>query len=130
MSEPISPSRGRDSPHWQAAGNEVAERPVVLDHLPRTLYIETSNRCNSLCQTCPLTFYGSQGGAHDLGFEAFRQIVDQVPDLERVVLHGIGEPLLNRHLPAMIRHLKTRGVHTLFNSNAILLTRKWREMIL
>jgi len=26
-----------------------------------------------------------------------------VPDLERVVLHEIGEPLLNRHLPAMIR---------------------------
>jgi len=56
--------------------------------------------------------------------------VDQAPDLERVVLHGIGEPLLNRHLPAMIAHLKARGIHTLFNSNAILLTSKWRDLLL
>lgn len=105
-------------------------RPLVLDRGPRTLYIETSNRCNSLCQTCPLTFYGSQGGAHDMSFEEFRRVVDQAPELERVVLHGIGEPLLNRHLPAMIGHLKGRGIHTLFNSNAILLTRKWRDLLL
>jgi MoaA/NifB/PqqE/SkfB family radical SAM enzyme len=117
-------------PHWRVAEAASPRRPLVLDRGPRALYIETSNRCNSLCQTCPLTFYGSQGGAHDLSYEEFRRVVDQVPDLERVVLHGIGEPLLNRHLPAMIRHLKERGVHTLFNSNAILLTRKWREAIL
>lgn len=117
-------------PHWRVAEAATAQRPTVLARGPRALYIETSNRCNSLCQTCPLTFFGSQGGAHDLSFEAFRRVVDQAPDLERVVLHGIGEPLLNRHLPAMIAHLKGRGVHTLFNSNAILLTRKWREAIL
>jgi MoaA/NifB/PqqE/SkfB family radical SAM enzyme len=117
-------------PHWRVAEAESPRRPLVLERGPRALYIETSNRCNSLCQTCPLTFYGSQGGAHDLSYEEFRRVVDQAPDLERVVLHGIGEPLLNRHLPAMIRHLKGRGVHTLFNSNAILLTRKWREAIL
>lgn len=117
-------------PHWQVADAVARQRPLTLARGPRALYIETSNRCNSLCQTCPLTFFGSQGGAHDLSYEEFRRVVDQVPDLERVVLHGIGEPLLNRHLPAMIRHLKERGIHTLFNSNAILLTRKWRETLL
>ena len=116
--------------HWQVAEAEIAERPLTLAQLPRTLYIETSNRCNSRCQTCPLTFFGSQGGAHDLSFEEFRRIVDQAPNLQRVVLHGIGEPLLNHHLPAMIRYLKERGVYTLFNSNAILLTKKWRELLL
>lgn len=105
-------------------------RPLVLEQGPRTLYIETSNRCNSLCETCPLTFYGSQGGAHDLSFDEFRQIVDQAPQLERAVLHGIGEPLLNRHLPEMIGYLKARGVQVLFNSNAILLTKRWRERLL
>lgn len=117
--------------HWQLPQlDREAERPLAVDRGPRTLYIETSNRCNSRCATCPLTFFGSQGGAHDLSYDEFRRVVDQAPDLERVVLHGIGEPLLNRHLPAMIRHLKERGVHVLFNSNAILLTRKWRELLL
>ena len=106
------------------------ERPLVLERGPRTLYIETSNRCNSLCATCPLTFYGSPGGARDLDFDEFRRIVDQAPDLERAVLHGVGEPMLNRRLPEMIGHLKARGVHVLFNSNAILLTRRWRALLL
>jgi MoaA/NifB/PqqE/SkfB family radical SAM enzyme len=37
------------------------------------------------------------------------------------VLHGLGEPLLNKDLPRMIRYLKARGTYVLFNSNGILL---------
>jgi radical SAM protein with 4Fe4S-binding SPASM domain len=48
------------------------------------------------------------------------RITDQLPDLERVYLHGIGEPLLNKELPEIIRHLKSRHVYVLFNSNGIL----------
>jgi len=76
MDAPMQSTRKREAPNWHLAEAEVVERPVVLDDLPRTRYIETSNRCNSLCQTCPLTFFGSQGGAHDLSLEEFRRIVD------------------------------------------------------
>jgi MoaA/NifB/PqqE/SkfB family radical SAM enzyme len=38
-----------------------------------------------------------------------------------VVLHGIGEPLLNEALPEIIGYFKDRAVHVLFNSNALLL---------
>ena len=38
-----------------------------------------------------------------------------------MVLHGIGEPLLNPDLGRMIRHLKGRGAYVLFNSNGLLL---------
>jgi radical SAM protein with 4Fe4S-binding SPASM domain len=48
-------------------------------------------------------------------------ICDQLPKLHRVALHGIGEPLLNKELPNMIRHLKIREVFVFFNSNGILL---------
>jgi MoaA/NifB/PqqE/SkfB family radical SAM enzyme len=51
-------------------------------------------------------------------------IVDQFPVLERVVLHGLGEPLLNKDLPRMISYLKKRGTYVLFNSNGILLNAK------
>jgi radical SAM protein with 4Fe4S-binding SPASM domain len=52
-------------------------------------------------------------------------ITDQLPGLEKIFLHGIGEPLLNRELFDIIRHLKGRDAHVLFNSNGILLdTRK------
>lgn len=96
--------------------------------LPRSLYVETTSRCNSLCQTCILTF-GGREGPRDLSYEDFRRIVDRFPVLERVVLHGIGEPLLVRDLPAMIRHAKDRGAHVLFNSNAITLTATWQAAL-
>ena len=49
------------------------------------------------------------------------RITDQVPDLEQVYLHGIGEPLLNKALADIIRHLNWRNVYVLFYSNGILL---------
>jgi MoaA/NifB/PqqE/SkfB family radical SAM enzyme len=91
--------------------------------LPAELYIEVTNRCNSRCQTCVRTFENLEP-LRDLNMDEFRAVVDQVPELHRVVLHGVGEPLLNRSLPAMVAYLKRRSSppYLLFNSNAILLT--------
>src|SRR5437870_9430807 len=91
--------------------------------LPRSIYIEPTSRCNELCQQCPRTLL-SRENDRDLSFDDFRSIVDQFPELERVVLHGLGEPLLNKELPRMIRYLKARGTYVLFNSNGILLNAK------
>lgn len=90
--------------------------------LPEQLYLETTNRCNSKCNICVRTFHETEP-PKDLSLEEFHTIVDQFPSLKRVVLHGIGEPLLNEDLPLMIRSLKEKGVYVLFNSNATLLTK-------
>ncbi|GHO87851.1 radical SAM protein [Dictyobacter formicarum] len=89
--------------------------------LPRSIYIEPTSRCNEFCQQCPRTLL-SREEDRDLTFDDFRYIVDQFPVLERVVLHGLGEPLLNKELPKMVRYLKDRGTYVLFNSNGIALT--------
>lgn len=94
-----------------------------LATLPRSIYIEPTSRCNEFCQQCPRTLL-SREEDRDLTFDEFRLIVDQFPILERVVLHGLGEPLLNKELPLMIRYLKERGTYVLFNSNGILLNAK------
>lgn len=93
---------------------------VTTATLPRSIYIESTTRCNELCQQCPRTLLSREDDC-DLTFEQFCFIVDQFPVLERVVLHGLGEPLLNKDLPRMIRYLKERGTYVLFNSNGILL---------
>lgn len=105
---------------------ELTPRTTIASGLPRQLYIEVTNHCNSLCVSCPLTydhFLPFEPKQH-LSWDDFRRIVDQLPVLERVVLHGIGEPLLNRNLPRFIAHLKERGAYVLFNSNGILLDQK------
>jgi MoaA/NifB/PqqE/SkfB family radical SAM enzyme len=35
---------------------EIELRPRIVPELPRQLYIEVTNHCNSLCVSCPLTF--------------------------------------------------------------------------
>ena len=98
-----------------------AGRPAVVGTLPRSLYLETTNRCDSKCQTCIRTFQTLEPPA-DLTLERVRAIVEQCAELDRVVLHGIGEPLLNREIFDIVAYLKTRVASVLFNSDAIGLT--------
>lgn len=95
-------------------------RPPVAA-LPRSLYLETTNRCDSKCQTCVRTF-DTLEPPKDLTLAELKAIADQFPVLDRVVLHGVGEPLLNRDLFEMIAYLKTKGAAVVFNSDAITLT--------
>ncbi len=90
---------------------------------PVCLYLETTNRCNLLCTTCPRTYEELEPPA-DMSWELFTKIVDQIPDLRRAVLHGVGEPMLVKNLPAMVRYLKDRGVYVLFNTNGTVLSEK------
>jgi len=96
-------------------------RPPVVSALPRSLYLETTNRCDSKCQTCIRTFHSLEPPA-DLTLRQVTAIAEQFPVLERVVLHGIGEPLLNREIFEIVAYLKTRAETVLFNSDAISLT--------
>src|SRR5436190_762384 len=96
-------------------------RPAVVGALPRSLYLETTNRCDSKCQTCIRTFETLEPPA-DLTLERVRMIAEQFPALDRVVLHGIGEPLLNPQIFDIVSYLKTRVAAVLFNSDAIGLT--------
>jgi MoaA/NifB/PqqE/SkfB family radical SAM enzyme len=91
--------------------------------LPVCLYLETTNRCNLLCTTCPRTYEELEPPA-DMSWELFISIVDQIPNLSRAVLHGVGEPMLVKNLPRMVRYLKDRGTYVLFNTNGTVLNDK------
>ncbi len=95
----------------------------VPEHDPVCLYLETTNRCNLLCTTCPRTYAELEPPA-DMSWELFTSIVDQIPGLTRVVLHGVGEPMLVKNLPRMVRYLRDRGTYVLFNTNGTVLNEK------
>lgn len=100
-----------------------AKRTSVPVKKPVCLYLETTNRCNLLCTTCPRTYEELEPPA-DMSWELFTSIVDQIPDLERCVLHGVGEPMLVPDLDRMVRYLKERGTYVLFNTNGTVLNEK------
>lgn len=104
-------------------------RAAIAEKPPVCLYLEVTNRCNLLCETCPRTFETLEPPA-DMSWELFTKIVDQVPNIARVVLHGVGEPMLVKNLPEMIRYLKARGTYVLFNTNGTLMQpKRFQELI-
>jgi MoaA/NifB/PqqE/SkfB family radical SAM enzyme len=95
----------------------IAAKPPVC------LYLEVTNRCNLLCTTCPRTYAELEPPA-DMSWQLFTRIVDQVPHLTRAVLHGVGEPMLVKNLPKMVRYLTDRGAYVLFNTNGTVLNER------
>jgi MoaA/NifB/PqqE/SkfB family radical SAM enzyme len=108
---------------------DLQARGSVARQGPRVIFIEVTNHCNLLCETCPRTFV-SYEEPKTLAWEDFLRIVEQFPDMQRAVLHGIGEPLMNHDLPRMIEYLKARSVTVLFNTNATLLNDAWGRKLI
>jgi MoaA/NifB/PqqE/SkfB family radical SAM enzyme len=107
----------------------AADRGTLAEAEPVCLYLETTNRCNLLCTTCPRTFEALEPPG-DMSWDLFTRVIDQFPRLARVVLHGVGEPMMVPALPRMIRYLKDRGTYVLFNTNGTLLSeKKGRQLI-
>jgi radical SAM protein with 4Fe4S-binding SPASM domain len=100
-----------------------ADVAAPLRPMPTELYLESTNRCNELCDQCPRTHLRREPD-RDLTLEDVIMITDQVPELRRTVLHGLGEPMLNPQLPQIVAHLRSRGAHVLFNSNATALSER------
>ncbi|MEO6807012.1 MAG: radical SAM protein [Edaphobacter sp.] len=98
-----------------------AQLNTVAQHEPVCLYLETTNRCNLLCTTCPRTYEQLEPEA-DMPWELFTSLIDQYPNIARVVLHGIGEPMLVKDLAQRVAYLKARNAYVLFNTNGTLLT--------
>jgi MoaA/NifB/PqqE/SkfB family radical SAM enzyme len=93
---------------------------------PQVVFIEVTNRCNLLCETCPRTYFDREP-LKSLTYTEFVQIAEQFPAMRRASLHGIGEPLLNKELPRIIKYLKERAIEVIINSNGTLLTPTWQQ---
>ena len=87
---------------------------------PVTLDLEPNNDCNLKCPHCQVTWWAKARKHLDL--EQFVRIIDQMPRLARIKLQGMGEPLLNKELLAMLRAGEARGISMQFTSNGTLLS--------
>jgi MoaA/NifB/PqqE/SkfB family radical SAM enzyme len=108
---------------------EGSLRGPVMEAGPKVVFIEVTNRCNLLCETCPRTYFDREP-LKSLSLQEFISIAEQFPQMQRVLLHGIGEPLLNHELDGIIKYLKGRDVEVIINSNGTLLTPKWQEKLI
>ena len=87
------------------------------------IYLEPTSRCNLRCVTCIRNSWDEPIG--DMDWSVYRALIDglaDVPGAKTIAFAGLGEPLLHRELPAMVRLAHDRGLRTEMTSNAVLLT--------
>jgi radical SAM protein with 4Fe4S-binding SPASM domain len=101
-----------------------------LAPFPTRIHIESTNICNLDCLFCPYGRQTRQKGY--MGLDLFKKIIEECQGHGvRLWLHFLGEPLLNRDLPAMVAFAKARDIPQVgFSSNGFFLTRELGEKLI
>ena len=75
--------------YFESIGERRSNR---AERQPVCVYLETTNRCNLLCTTCPRTYEELEPPA-DMSWQLFTSIVDQIPNLQIKVASARVGPL-------------------------------------
>lgn len=113
--------------------NRIKLSEVLPLRTPYHISIEATFRCNIRCNYCIHAMEASEikrrgYNFSDMPWDVFERIVEQIPEFEdkvkSVVFSGLGEPLVNKRLPEMVKRIKdTRRVgKILLITNGLLLT--------
>ena len=97
--------------------------PILKSH-PSRLYVEVATACNL---KCPMCVKQSEPGIPDdlMKEETFEKLEEVFPHLERLILNGIGEPLVHPGLEAFAARARRRlsGEAVMgFQTNGLLLS--------
>jgi radical SAM protein with 4Fe4S-binding SPASM domain len=103
----------------------------IAPELPRELQVEVTAACNLRCRMCLVRYQPPVDRiAGTMALDDFRRLIDSVPDVERITLQGLGEPLLVPHLDEMVALAAGRGIAVGFNTNGTLLTAERAERLI
>lgn len=99
---------------------------ILHPRLPdaRKLYLEPTTECNLRCRTCIRNVWGDPEAP--MSMETFSHLLEGLkglPQLERVVFTGFGEPLAHPHILEMIEAVRALGLTVTVGTNGLLLDR-------
>lgn len=97
---------------------------------PQTVHFDIANGCNVRCTTCwhhsphlkAEHVPGIQWKRRGMTFESYRKIMDDLLELgglEQIILSGMGDPSLNKELPAMVQHAHQNGIGVTIITNLL-----------
>lgn len=90
----------------------------VVDNFPIMAMVDPTMYCNLRCPACPT---GAQAGLRpkaSMPWELYQRFIDEVGDyLFKLYLYNLGEPLLHKQAPEMIRYAKEKDIFVMLSSN-------------
>lgn len=98
---------------------ERAEKKTSLESLPTILQVEISADCNLTCSICARNEF-PYGPGH-LSIELFDTLTFLFPTLEKLILHGYGEPMAHPEFHTIMDRTAGFACHTSFYTNGTLL---------
>ncbi len=106
---------------------QLGVRRATRRKSPFQVTLSLTNRCNFRCEYCDIPHQLRD----EMSTEEWKDAIDQLVagGLGRVSLIG-GEPLLRKDVGEIIRHLKSRGVHTAMNTNGWLVPERIEDVAL
>ncbi len=126
-----SPWFNRNTVYRRLLGRRVELISALHRKAPACVRVENTNHCNAHCSMCPHDEMTRSKGT--MGQEMFAEIVSQcvAGGVTSINLHNFGEPLLDKHFAAKVRHAKESGIARVStNSNGALLTEtRSRELL-
>ena len=111
-----------DTEYWL---DEREDDLLLHPRLPdvRKLYLEPTTACNLRCRSCIRNAWTEPEAL--MSMSTFQHLLDglaALPELQRAVLSGFGEPLLHPRILEMIQMLRERGLTVTLGSNGLLLS--------
>lgn len=106
----------------------MSRHPDIGAIRPRasSLTIEVTTYCSLKCVGCARTLAKEAGTWQDrhMSGELFARICDHLPPLERLTLHGIGEPTLNPDYPSIVAMAAATGRFQVIGANSHAMARE------
>jgi MoaA/NifB/PqqE/SkfB family radical SAM enzyme/pimeloyl-ACP methyl ester carboxylesterase len=109
----------RESPAGRALEGRSPELGDLARAEPTLLNLSVTTRCNLACRACARGTV--RPAPRDLSVGEFERILDHLPHALRVVLVGLGEPLLHPHVVELVRRGAAAGRRVSLVTNGTLL---------
>jgi radical SAM protein with 4Fe4S-binding SPASM domain len=102
---------------------------TVCPGLPPTVVVANTHACNHVCRMCIREAIKFDGPNLNVGL--FRRLIDEGTGYFRYIsFDGPGETIMNPEAFDMIRYARSKGIRTVFSTNATLMTPEVVEAIL
>ncbi len=91
----------------------------------RKIYLEPTTGCNLKCRTCMRQVWeDAEAQMSNSTFQKFLNCLAELPQLERIIFTGFGEPLAHPGIIDMIAAVRSHGLAVTIGSNGHLLDKK------
>lgn len=126
LSENFHAYEAGKGPEYAAYRKAWSERPAKMDagEFPLNMNFEVTTRCNLACTFCSQPSL-TKDQLGDLSWDTFKRVAEECGRHKAPTanFNGLGEPLLVKKLPDMIRYAKQHGfIDIMFHTNGTIMT--------